>query len=156
MIAQAKSFEEDLVCFDTEALTGDIHSRDEGLEASAYAALVLGTRDYVHKCGFQPWCSGLSGGIDSALTACIAVDALGRENVIGMGMPGPYSSQGSIDDAAELARNLGIRFDLVPIGGMFDAYWKALEPVFAGRQAGRNGREYSGAHTRLADDGDLQ
>ena len=69
--------------------------------------LVLGTRDYVRKCGFQRVVLGLSGGIDSALTACIAVDALGRENVMGVGMPGPYSSQGSIDDAAELAKNLG-------------------------------------------------
>ena len=72
--------------------------------------------------GFGELCLGLSGGIDSALTACIAVDALGRENVIGVGMPGPYSSQGSIDDAAQLARNLGIRFQMVPIGGMFDSY----------------------------------
>ena len=66
----------------------------KGLEASAYSALVLGTRDYVRKCGFRQVVLGLSGGIDSALTACIAVDALGRENVIGVGMPGPYSSAG--------------------------------------------------------------
>ena len=132
VIAQAKSFEEDLVCFDTESLTGEIHARDEGLESSAYSALVLGTRDYVHKCGFRRVVLGLSGGIDSALTACIAVDALGRENVIGIGMPSPYSSQGSIDDAAELARNLGIRFELVPIGDIFDSYRKSLAPVFAG------------------------
>ena len=85
-----------------------------GVEASAYAALVLGTRDYVRKCGFQQVVLGLSGGIDSALTACIAVDALGRENVIGVGMPGPYSSEGSIDDSAELAQNLGIRFETGP------------------------------------------
>ena len=77
--------------------------------ASAYSALVLGTRDYVHKCGFRRAVLGLSGGIDSALTAAVAVDALGARNVIGVGMPGPYSSQGSIDDAAELARNLGIQ-----------------------------------------------
>ena len=96
---------------------------------------MLGTRDYVHKCGFRSAVLGLSGGIDSALTACIAVDALGRENVIGVGMPGPYSSQGSIDDAAQLAQNLGIRFELVPIGGMFQSYNQALAPVFAGRQA---------------------
>ena len=134
IIAQAKSFEEDLICFDTETLSGDVHVRDEGLEASAYAALVLGTRDYVHKCGFRQVVFGLSGGIDSALTACVAVDALGRENVLGIGMPGPYSSQGSIDDAAELARNLGIRFELIPIGGMFDAYRTSLAGVFAGRQ----------------------
>jgi NAD+ synthase/NAD+ synthase (glutamine-hydrolysing) len=134
VIAHAKSFEEDLVCFDTETLTGDVHARDEGLESSAYSALVLGTRDYVHKCGFRQVVLGLSGGIDSALTACIAVDALGRENVVGIGMPGPYSSRGSIDDAAELARNLGIRFELVPIGDIFDTYGKALSPVFAGRE----------------------
>src|SRR5205085_1175240 len=82
----------------------------EGEEASAYEALVLGTRDYVRKCGFQRVIIGLSGGIDSALTATIAVDALGSENVIGIGMPGPYSSPGSIDDARQLATNLGIRF----------------------------------------------
>jgi NAD+ synthase (glutamine-hydrolysing) len=134
LIAQAKSFEEDLVIFDTESLTGDMHPRDEGLESSAYSALVLGTRDYVHKCGFRRVVLGLSGGIDSALTACIAVDALGRENVIGVGMPGPYSSQGSIDDAAQLARNLGIRFEQVPIGEIFSAYRTGLEPVFAGKK----------------------
>jgi NAD+ synthase (glutamine-hydrolysing) len=134
VIAQAKSFEEDLICFDTETLTGDVHARDEGLESSAYSALVLGTRDYVHKCGFRQVVLGLSGGIDSALTASIAVDALGRENVVGIGMPGPYSSRGSVDDAAELARNLGIRFEVVPIGDIFDTYGKALGPVFAGRQ----------------------
>jgi len=133
IVAQAKSFEEDLVCFDTESLTGDIHRQDEGVEASAYAALVLGTRDYVRKCCFQRVVLGLSGGIDSALTACIAVDALGRENVIGFGMPGPYSSQGSIDDSAELAKNLGISFETVPIGNIFDSYLKSLKPVFAGR-----------------------
>ncbi|HZP23341.1 MAG TPA: NAD+ synthase [Terriglobales bacterium] len=134
VIAQANSFEEDLVCFDTESLTGEIHPCEEGEEASAYAALVLGTRDYVHKCGFRRVVLGLSGGIDSALTACIAVDALGPENVIGVGMPGPYSSKGSIDDAAELARNLGIRFEMVPIGDIFGAYGKALEPAFAGKK----------------------
>jgi NAD+ synthase (glutamine-hydrolysing) len=135
VIAQAKSFEEDLVWFDTESLKGEIHPGNDDVVASAYSALVLGTRDYVHKCGFRRAVLGLSGGIDSALTACIAVDALGKENVIGVGMPGPYSSQGSIDDAAELVRNLGIRFEMVPIGGMFEAYTQALGPVFAGRAA---------------------
>ena len=101
------------------------------MEASAYSALVLGTRDYVRKCGFRRVLIGLSGGIDSALTACIAVDALGRENVIGVGMPGPYSSQGSIDDARELAQNLGIRFEMMPISDIFSAYAFA-RPVFAG------------------------
>ena len=135
VIAQAKSFEEDFLCVDTETLTGDMHPQVEGEEASAYAALVLGTRDYVRKCGFQRVVLGLSGGIDSALTACVAVDALGRENVIGIGMPGPYSSQGSIDDSAELAKNLGIPFEVIPIGGIFDSYLQSLQPVFAGRKA---------------------
>jgi len=134
VIAQAKSFEEDMVCFDTGTLTGTVHPQEEGLEGSAYTALVLGTRDYVRKCGFKRVVLGLSGGIDSALTACIAVDALGSENVLGVGMPSSYSSQGSIDDAAELARNLGIRFELVPIRGIFESYTQALDPVFTGRR----------------------
>jgi NAD+ synthase/NAD+ synthase (glutamine-hydrolysing) len=136
VIAQAKSFEEDLVCFDTESLTGEVRASHDGVEASAYSALVLGTRDYVQKCGFRRVVLGLSGGIDSALTACIAVDALGRENVMGVGMPGPYSSQGSIDDARELAQNLGIRFEMLPIGDVFNAYRKSLAPVFAGANSG--------------------
>ena len=131
VIARAKSFEEDMICFDSESLRGDLHDRDEGVEASAYSALVLGTRDYVRKCGFRKVVLGLSGGIDSALTAAIAVDALGKENVIGVGMPGPYSSQGSIDDAAALAKNLRIRFELVRIGDIFDTYLNSLQPVFA-------------------------
>ena len=92
VIAQGKSFEEDLIYFDSDELTGEMHQQIPGEEASAYAALVLGTRDYVRKCGFQRVIIGLSGGIDSALTACIASDAVGPENVIGVGMPGPYSS----------------------------------------------------------------
>jgi NAD+ synthase (glutamine-hydrolysing) len=132
VVAQGKSFEEDLIYFDSDRLTGDIHSQIEGEEASAYAALVLGTRDYVRKCGFERVIVGLSGGIDSALTAAIAVDAMGRENVIGVGMPGPYSSQGSIDDAQELAQNLGIRFEMLCITDMFEAYRKTLRLIFAG------------------------
>ena len=132
VIAQGRSFEEDLIFFDTETLRGDIHEQVAGDEASAYSALVLGTRDYVSKCGFSRVIVGLSGGIDSALTAAIAVDAIGRENVIGVGMPGPYSSKGSIDDARSLASNLGIRFELISIGEPFEAYRHALSGVFAG------------------------
>ena len=132
VIAQAKSFEEDFVLCDTERLTGDIHPRPETDEANAYAALVLGTRDYVYKCGFRKALIGLSGGIDSALTAAIAVDALGAENVMGIGMPGPYSSKGSIDDAAELAKNLGIRFEIISIAEIFKAFRETLGPVFTG------------------------
>lgn len=134
VVAQARSFEEDLVFFDTDSMSGDLHDQVTGIEASAYAALVLGTRDYVRKCGFHRVIIGLSGGIDSALTAAIAVDALGPENVTGVGMPGPYSSRGSIDDARALATNLGIRFELVRITDVFDAYLKTLKPVFAGRE----------------------
>ncbi|HXZ41680.1 MAG TPA: NAD+ synthase [Terriglobales bacterium] len=134
VIAQGKSFEEDLIYFDSDKLTGEIHEQIEGEEASAYAALVLGTRDYVRKCGFQTVIVGLSGGIDSALTAVIAADAMGPENVIGVGMPGPYSSQGSIDDARSLAQNLGIRFELLPINEIFESYRKTLREVFAGRK----------------------
>jgi NAD+ synthase (glutamine-hydrolysing) len=132
--AQAKCFEEDLVIFDTDTLTGDLHVCEQGTDADAYNALVLGTRDYVRKCGFQRAIVGLSGGIDSALTAAIATDALGPQNVIGVGMPGPYSSRGSIDDARALAANLGIRFELIRITDIFDAYLHALKPVFAGRE----------------------
>ena len=93
IIAQGKSFEEDLIYFDSQSLTGEMHEQISGDEASAYSALVVGTRDYIRKCGFRKAIVGLSGGIDSALTAAIAADAVGAENVIGVGMPGPYSSQ---------------------------------------------------------------
>ena len=130
VIAQGKSFEEDLIFFDSDALTGEMHQQIEGEEASVYSALVLGTRDYVHKCDFQRVIIGLSGGVDSALTAAIAVDALGTENVIGVGMPGPYSSPGSIEDARTLAANLGIRFEILKITGIFEEYGATLHEVF--------------------------
>jgi NAD+ synthase/NAD+ synthase (glutamine-hydrolysing) len=132
IIAQGRSFEEDLIYFDSQNLTGEIHGQIAGDEASVYSALVLGTRDYMHKCGFHKAIIALSGGIDSALTAVIAVDAVGPENVIGVGMPGPYSSQGSIDDARALAANLGIRFELLSINSAYQAYRGILQPVFAG------------------------
>jgi NAD+ synthase (glutamine-hydrolysing) len=131
VIAQGKSFEEDLIYFDSDRLTGEVHDQIAGEEASAYSALVLGTRDYVRKCGFRQVIVGLSGGIDSALTAAIASDAVGAENVIGVGMPGPYSSPGSIEDARTLAQNLGIRFELIGITEIFESYRKALVKVFA-------------------------
>ncbi len=132
VVAQAKSFEEDLVLFDSETMQGDMHDQVQGEEASAYAALVLGTRDYVRKCGFEKVVIGLSGGIDSALTAAIAVDALGPENVTGVAMPSEYSSEDSIKDARELACKLRIRFEVVPIAGIFKSYRETLAPVFAG------------------------
>jgi NAD+ synthase/NAD+ synthase (glutamine-hydrolysing) len=132
VVAQAKSFEEDMVLLDMDSLTGDIHPQPEDGNDSAYAALVMGTRDYVHKCGFHSAIIGLSGGIDSALTACIAVDALGAQNVTGVAMPGAYSSRGSVEDARTLAQNLGIRFEVIDIQPMFDAFRAALRPAFAG------------------------
>jgi NAD+ synthase/NAD+ synthase (glutamine-hydrolysing) len=131
VIAQGKSFEEDLIYFDSQQLSGDMHAQIEGEEASAYEALVLGTRDYVRKCGFKRAIIGLSGGIDSALTASIAADALGPENVVGVGMPGPYSSRGSIDDARELADNLKLRFEVLSIDQIYEATRCTLAPVFA-------------------------
>ena len=132
VIAQGKSFEEDIVYFDSATLEGELHEQVKGEEASAYAALVLGTRDYVRKCSFKQVIIGLSGGIDSALTAAIATDAMGPENVIGVGMPGPYSSPGSIEDARSLAKNLGIRFELLPITEICKSYQNVLKDVFAG------------------------
>jgi NAD+ synthetase len=132
VLAQAKSYEEDLIYFDTSTLKGDVHERPAGVEASAYSALVLGTRDYVRKCGFRQAIVGLSGGIDSALTATVATEALGPENVVGVAMPSQYSSKGSIDDARELAANLGMRFEVIPIADIFECFQRGLSGVFAG------------------------
>ena len=132
LIAQAASFEEDLVVVDPFDAPADCRLPEEDDTEAAYRALVLGTRDYVRKCGFSKALVGLSGGIDSALVAAIAKDALGAENVIGVGMPSPYSSAGSIDDSRQLAANLGIRFEVIGISGLFGEYSRALEPLFAG------------------------
>jgi NAD+ synthase (glutamine-hydrolysing) len=132
LLARAQAFEEDLVFVDSKALTGDIRPKDHTQDAGIYEALVLGTRDYVRKCGFSKALVGLSGGIDSALVACIAVDALGKENVRGITMPSQYSSTGSVDDSRILADNLGIRLDRIPIEGLFQSYEQALAPLFVG------------------------
>jgi NAD+ synthase (glutamine-hydrolysing) len=131
LIAQAASFEEDLVVIDPFEAPPIAAPDDDDTEA-AYRALVLGTRDYVRKCGFRKVLVGLSGGIDSALVAAIATDALGAENVIGVGMPSPYSSKGSIEDSRKLAANLGIRFEIISIDALFAEFKHTLEPVFAG------------------------
>jgi NAD+ synthase/NAD+ synthase (glutamine-hydrolysing) len=134
-IASARSFAEDLVIVDTESATGDMHQDFPDEEEAAYQALVLGTRDYIRKCGFQRVLIGLSGGIDSALTAAIAVEAVGRENVTGVGMPGPYSSDHSLTDAREMAQRLGIRFEVVRITATYEGVLKELAPLFEGRKA---------------------
>jgi NAD+ synthase (glutamine-hydrolysing) len=128
--AQALAFEDDLVLFDTETGQGDIHPQPRQEIEYAYRGLVIGTHDYVTKCGFKKVLVGLSGGIDSAVVAAIAVDALGRENVQGVSMPGPYSSEGSKADAQALATNLGINLITLPIGDVFEAYRHALKPAF--------------------------
>jgi NAD+ synthase/NAD+ synthase (glutamine-hydrolysing) len=135
VIGRAKSFEEDLLFFDTETGQSEIHAELMERDSAAYFALVLGTRDFLRKCGLKKAIIGLSGGIDSALTACIAVDALGKENVTGVAMPSCYSSEGSIEDARQLAENLGIEFHLVPINKLFDAFRCTLKDVFAGLPA---------------------
>jgi NAD+ synthase/NAD+ synthase (glutamine-hydrolysing) len=131
--ALAHSFEEDLVFFDTVTGAGDVRPQPDDELAAAYQALVIGTRDYVRKCGFRKVVIALSGGVDSALVATIAVDALGPENVLGVGMPSQYSSEGSLRDARCLANNLGIQFIVIPIQETFDCYRKSLASAFDGR-----------------------
>ena len=131
VVAAAKSFKEDLVLFDTETLQGDCHDNLGDEIDAVYEALVMGTRDYLRKCGFERVLIGLSGGIDSTLVACIAAEAVGAENVVGVGMPGPYSSDHSLKDARDLATNLGIRFEVVPISEAYENLLGNLAPVFA-------------------------
>lgn len=131
--AQASSFVEDLVLFDTETNSGDLHSQPETELDLVLQALIFGTRDYVCKSGFRAVVVGLSGGIDSSVVAAIAVAALGRENVLGVSMPGPYSSEGSRDDARQLAKNLGIEFLILPITEVFQSYRIALADAFRDR-----------------------
>jgi NAD+ synthase (glutamine-hydrolysing) len=136
VVARAASFAEDLVVFDTE--DGEAVVADAAVDgvAELWGALVLGTRDYVRKCGFSKALVGLSGGIDSALVGAIAVEALGAENVVGIGMPTEYSSLGSIEDARKLAKNLGVRFELLPIHDVFAQFQHVLHPLFAGTPFG--------------------
>ncbi len=133
LIAQAASFREDLVVVDPFTAPPIAAPEDNDTEA-AYRALVLGTRDYVRKCGFRQVIVGLSGGIDSALVAAIAAEALGPENVLAVGMPSPYSSPGSVADSRQLAANLGIRFETIDIGALFAEFLRALAPIFTGRK----------------------
>src|SRR5262249_10286558 len=132
LVARARAFEEDLIVFDLDISSGPgkiniepgllIAESPEDVIENVYMRLVLGTRDYMRKCGFKKAVIGLSGGIDSALTATIAVQAAGAENVMGVAMPSPYSSEHSIADARQLAANLGIGFCLVPIEKAMHSY----------------------------------
>ena len=131
LLAQGAAFQEDLLIVD---LPAPIAAPRPPLSSAAavHAALVLGLRDYVHKCGFKSVVLGLSGGIDSAVTAALAVTALGRENVMGVSLPSQFSSQGSLDDARQLAVNLGIRYDVIPIREAFAALTASCRELFRG------------------------
>ena len=138
VIARARGFAEDFVIVDTES-TAEANSAEGEADvrvAETWDALVLGTRDYVRKCGFGEVLLGLSGGIDSALVAAIAVEALGAENVRGIGMPSEFSSAGSLTDSERLAQNLGIRFEVMPIRGVYDGFRETLRGPFAGSSFG--------------------
>ena len=134
MFARAQGFSEDVTVVDLAKSTGTIAPADFEPESEVWSALVLGVRDYARKTHFRQVLLGLSGGIDSALTAAIAVDAMGAENVLGVLMPSKYSSQGSVDDSLELARNLGIRTVNLPIPEIMATYERVLADVFRGRE----------------------
>ncbi|MCK9293611.1 MAG: NAD+ synthase [Desulfobulbaceae bacterium] len=129
---QAKSFCEDMLIMDTEQLHAARNSGESEETALVFQALAMGCRDYIRKCGFAKVLLGLSGGIDSALTCAIACEALGPENVTGVALPSPYTSQESIDDARALAANLGIRFEIIEISETFASFRQTLSPLFAG------------------------
>ncbi len=131
VIGRARPFDEDLAVVDLSS-GSEVIITDNEIE-DIRRALVLGIRDYVRKCGFTSVVIGLSGGIDSALTAALAAQALGPENVTGITMPSVYSSTGSVDDSRILAENLGIRFETVPIGALHDRYRQDLKALFGDR-----------------------
>src|SRR5229473_1591070 len=132
LIAQLPGFCENELVVDTDkARPTEFH--ESKMPEDLFAALSLGVRDYLRKCNFKSAVLGLSGGIDSAVVAAIAVDALGAENVVAVSMPSQYSSRGSIDDALALARNLGIKFLEIPITNAFATFKAQFDEIFAGR-----------------------
>ncbi len=128
MVTMAKAFEEDMIILD--GFETSLVNHPENVTEDTYNSLVLGVRDYFRKNGFKKAVLGLSGGIDSALTAVLATKALGKENVIGVSMPSMFSSLGSVDDARDVANNLGIQYEIIPIKGIYESYLKSLNPVF--------------------------
>jgi NAD+ synthase (glutamine-hydrolysing) len=132
IVASARSFTEDLVIADLDAGTGDCNGNFTDECEAVYEALVTGTRDYIRKCGFTKVLIGLSGGIDSSLTAAVAVEAVGKDNVTGVAMPGPYSSDHSLTDARDMAARLGTRFEVVNITSVYEGFLKELAPLFEG------------------------
>jgi NAD+ synthetase len=133
MIAHAKPFEEDIILIDLDYGAGDQHGVKLSDADAVYRALVLGTRDYAHKCGFKKAVVGLSGGIDSALVATIAAEALGPDHVLGVSLPSQFTSEASKKDAEALAKHLGIDFKTIPIQGVFDTFTGELGKVISGR-----------------------
>jgi NAD+ synthase/NAD+ synthase (glutamine-hydrolysing) len=131
--AEGKAFEEDFLIYDTANPSLQKSARPWLETETVYQALVLGTRDYVLKCGFEKVLLGLSGGVDSALVACVAAEALGAQNVLGVTMPSPYSSKGSVEDSLALAKALGIAFEEIPITPVFNEAVKTLNPFFGGK-----------------------
>jgi len=132
LIAQAAAFEEDLMIVDLENPAVQAQSKSYTPVETIHKALLVGLQDYVTKCGFKKVVIGLSGGIDSAVTAALAVQALGSDNVVGVLMPSQFSSQGSIDDSVKLARNLGIAHKIIPIEDVFETYQNTLKTEFKG------------------------
>lgn len=128
--AQAQGFKEDMIIIDDLSQAGVKSREGQNPEIGVYDALVMGVRDYAAKCGFSSAVLGLSGGIDSAVTAAIAVDALGSENVLGVALPSPYSSSDSLEDAEKLAANLGCGFEVIPIADLFAVFKTSLAPLF--------------------------
>ena len=131
LIAQLASFQEDEAVIDTD-VAAVIEFREGKTAEELFSALSLGLRDYLRKCNFKSAVLGLSGGVDSAVTAVIAVDALGAENVTGVSMPSPYSSRGSIDDSLTLARNLGIKCLEIPITDSYKVFKAQFKEIFKG------------------------
>lgn len=130
MVARARDFEEDMVIFDTDSQKGDLHPVSETDTESTLNALIMGTRDYARKCGLSRAAVGLSGGIDSALTLYIAVQALGKENIAAVFMPSQYTSKENFEDSKALAANLGLKLFRVPIKGIFENFLRGLSPLF--------------------------
>ncbi len=132
LVRLGKQFEPDFIIWDTEKSYREIRDPWPEIEESVLKGLVMGTRDYAKKCGFKRVLVGLSGGIDSSLVAWIATEAMGPENVMGVEMPSPFTSQMSREDAKKLSENLKIRFEEIPITPMFQSYLDALAPLFKG------------------------
>jgi NAD+ synthase (glutamine-hydrolysing) len=136
VIARGREHATDLIVVDLDRGVGDVREPPPSDLRSAIDGLTLGTQDYARRCGFTRALLGLSGGVDSALVACLAARALGPENVLGVAMPSRYSSAGSLTDAAALAQSLGIDFNVISIEPMFEAYLGALAPAFADARVG--------------------